>query len=163
MRSAIVGALVVVAACDGGSVCLSGNSCPPPDAPDFDATIDARDVPIDAFVCPATDEPNDTIATARALTLPVMRSNLAICSLTDTDVYRVTTTQIVKLTAGTTVSSGPTVAVSILNAGGVSLATGMPINAYSVFATVSNLPTGEYYVRMTGPDQQTYALGMYAQ
>jgi hypothetical protein len=162
MRRAILAA--VVAACDGGYQCLSSNSCLPPDAPDFyDAPVIVIDAVPDAYVCPATDEPNDTIATAVAVPLPVSRANLAICTVTDADVYRITTTQVATLVALTTVSSGQTIAVSILTPGGASLATGIPINAYSVSAAVGNLPVGDYYVRMTGPVAQTYGFAAYTQ
>lgn len=156
MRSAILAAMVMVAACDDGPACpLSGNSCQPPDGPDIDAYVDPRD----AFVCLTTDEPNETIATATPIAMAsATRPHLAICSNIDKDIYRITTTQLANIIAITSVADGPLVPLSILNAGGSTLATGTPSGATGLRATVENAPAGEYYVQMTSPVVQFYTL-----
>jgi hypothetical protein len=173
MRSAILVMTMVVAACNssdgtdgevGGhcypnGTCNATLACSAGVCVPFGALPDSGFVIPDAAVCSQLYEPNDTIATAHPLIGTSQDlTGLAICPSTDKDTFQITLAQQASIEAITTVSSGAPVAVSILNSGGSTLATGTPVSAGSLGAMVSNVPAGNYYVQTSSTTVQTYSL-----
>jgi hypothetical protein len=136
--------------CDVGLSCVAG-VCLALDAPLFhDAAIDAT---IDALACSDDSplEPNDTIQTAFQTPVDTQSASvsfaaLAICPPGDKDHYAI---DISTASSGIEVivswTSGPSLALSLLNAGGAAIANGSPMGANAVRTCAPNLPIGKYY------------------
>lgn len=182
MRSAILLSLLL-GACSaykpdlGGTPFLCGNSdpaCPEgysctsgvciedggSDVPPIDGTMGSGDCA--AFQDDSSIEPNDTLGNAVIIdpaqdTHPggLKLAQLAICPKNDKDLYKISIqTNLQNLTATMTFDDGgQALAVSILNSGGSTIATGSPASNV-VTATANNLPAGEVFVQVDGTGQQ---------
>jgi len=153
--------------CNVGLACVDGK-CVAADAPT--PPIDAPSIDAPSIVC-ADDsalEPNDTLGTAfdtmiDSQRLDIAFAALAICPVTDKDHYRVTLSaananKAIEVIASWTV--GPGVAMSILNAGGTSIANATPMATNAVRACVPNMPAGSYYPVVSASVQSNYGLSI---
>lgn len=103
-------------------------------------------------------EPNNEPATATSTPLDTMKTferDGAICPTGDKDVYKVTIT-VANETLEVIVESepgGPTLAASILNRTGGTIAVGMPVSGMPTVsrALFDDLPIGEFYAQVAGP------------
>jgi hypothetical protein len=141
--------------CLGPLECNDDNIC---ELPQRDASF--LDAPFDPASCPATDEPNDSIAGAKPISaVPATISNLGICSFGDIDTYRVTTTQVSTITARTqSVVTPSPVFISIGDAAGTKFASGAADTTTSIVSTYANAPAGDYYIELFGNRGQLYTL-----
>lgn len=114
------------------------------------------DAPVSGFQC-ADDSllegssKNDTIQNAYATPVAQQRNDIsfagvAICPEGDKDNYLIVTTVAnSNIEVITSWDSGMPVSVSILNAGGTSIANGTAMDAMSLRAYAANVPVGSYY------------------
>jgi hypothetical protein len=137
---------------DGEEICLAPNSA----------------IPIDALSChdDQTMEPNNTLATAFNSNADTMKTvdiaNLAICPPGDKDPFEIginADMENVELVV-TNEIGGAILEATILNEGGVPIATGEAVTATTIRAYATKLPIGTYYAQVQDTDRGTnnYAL-----
>jgi hypothetical protein len=108
--------------------------------------------------CTDANEPNEDLQHA----MPVGTSaDGAVCPATDVDLFSISIGN-VTLTVNVTYASGGPLALAILNSGGVPIANGSPQTG-GVRAQVPNLPSGIYYVKITGSAKADYHLAITTQ
>ena len=114
-------------------------------------------MPVDPMpTCSDAFEPNDTIQTAKPAGT---RANGAVCPATDKDVFSVALTSGGTLEVNVTYAAGGPLAMSILNSGGTAIVNGTAQTG-GVRAVAPNLPSGTYYVQITGADKTDYHLAI---
>jgi hypothetical protein len=138
----------------GKQVCVAANGGAVPDGGGFkcndDSSLGQNDTTSGAFQTPVDGTKTD-----------FSLAGLAICPAGDKDNYAITLSMANKgLRVTTTVDSGTVVNVSILNAGGTSIANGTPMGSTSMTACAPNLPTSTYYASAfaSANVQQNYKL-----
>jgi hypothetical protein len=139
----------------GASVCVQPNGM----IPDGGTGVCADDSAL---------EPNDTIQTAFqtpvADTKPSLTfAGLAICPMGDKDTYSIhIPTENMNLEVIVEYDpNGAVLNASILNAGGVPIASASPVMEGQIRAYTANLPSGTYYAQVTGPTSGTLLTNNY--
>jgi len=126
--------------------------------------------PLPSFAC-ADDsalEPNETVGTASPTSVDqtkmVVLQDLAICPAGDKDTFAIalTTANQIALTV-VYAPGGAMLSGAITGSDGVALATATPVTgmANTIHAQTSNLPAGQYYARVFGPDTGMPAVNNY--
>jgi hypothetical protein len=132
--------------------------------PDGGTGTDGPIVLIDGSADDGVFEPNDTVASAFPTSVDTQGqmqtfAALAICPPTDKDHYRVTISSTKSLEVIASWDSGPALNLSVLNAGGTSIANGTA-GANQTRACVPNLPAGQYFAAVFGSMQNNYRLSI---
>jgi hypothetical protein len=165
MRNAWLLVLVGVG-CGGEGKCLDA-TCMNPRIDGSVVLVDAPSFDMPNFVC-ADDsalEPNNSIGQAFVTPVDtqaqmVNLAGLALCPAGDKDHYRVTLSAANKsLEVIAMPTNGPNIQLSILNAGGTSIANGV-MTGVGLRACTPNLPVGTYFASVTSASENNYSLSI---
>jgi len=155
--------------CGGEGKCLDA-TCVKPGTDGPIVLIDGSMFDMPNFVC-ANDsalEPNNTVQQAFVTTVDTQSeilnlAGLALCPANDKDHYRImmsTSNRALEVIA--TPTNGPNIQLSILNAGGTSLANGTMVGG-TLRACVPNVPVGQYFAFVTSASENNYSLSIESQ